>query len=80
MLFSTLAGSSYAPANGAQELQFLLFFFFLIVCGCGCSLSYVPLFVTLWTTAHQASPSFTFSWSLLRLMSAESMMSLIFVQ
>ena len=27
MLFSTLAGSSYAPANGAQELQFLLFFF-----------------------------------------------------
>ena len=38
------------------------------------SLSHVRLFATLWTTAHQASLSFTISWSLLRLMSIESMM------
>ena len=30
--------------------------------------------VTLWTAAHQASLSFTISWSLLKLMSIESMM------
>ena len=33
------------------------------------SLSCVPLFVTLWTAAHQASLSITNSWSLLKLMS-----------
>ena len=38
------------------------------------SLSCVWLFVTLWTVAHQASPSFTISWSLLKLMSIESVM------
>ena len=38
------------------------------------SLSHVWLFVTLWTAAHQASLSFTVSWSLLNLMSIESMM------
>ena len=32
------------------------------------------LFVTPWTTAHQASLSFTISWSLLKLMSIESVM------
>ena len=31
-------------------------------------------FVTLWTAAHQASLSFTVSWSLVKLMSIESMM------
>ena len=35
----------------------------------------VRLFVTPWTAAHQASQSFTISWSLFRLMSIESMMS-----
>ena len=39
------------------------------------SLSCVPLFVTLWTTAHQASLLFTFSLSLLKLLSIESVMS-----
>ena len=34
-------------------------------------LSYVQLFVTLWTTAHQASLSFTISWSLLKFMCIE---------
>ena len=36
------------------------------------SLSRVRLFATLWTAAHQASLSFTISWSLLKLMSIES--------
>ena len=38
------------------------------------SLSHVILFVTPWTAAHQASLSITNSWSLLKLMSIESMM------
>ena len=38
------------------------------------SLSHVCLFATPWTTAHQASLSFTISWSLLTLMSIESVM------
>ena len=37
-------------------------------------LSCVPLFATLWTAACQASLSFTISWSLLKLMSIESVM------
>ena len=38
------------------------------------SLSRVQLFVTPCTAAHQASLSFTISWSLLKLISTESMM------
>ena len=38
------------------------------------SLSCVQLFATPWTAAHHASLSFTTSWSLLKLMSIESMM------
>ena len=38
------------------------------------SLSHVWLFVTTWTVVHQASLSITNSWSLLKLMSIESMM------
>ena len=38
------------------------------------SLSCVQLFVTPWTATHQASLSFTISWSLLKLMSMESVM------
>ena len=42
---------------------------------CCCQLlSCVWLFETPWAAAHQASLSFTVSWSLLRLMSIESMM------
>ena len=37
-------------------------------------LSHVTLFATLWTIAHQASLSFSISWSLLKLMSIESVM------
>ena len=36
--------------------------------------SYIRLFVTPWTAAHQASLSITNSWSLLKLMSIESVM------
>ena len=35
------------------------------------SLSFVPLFVTPWTTTHQASLSFTISWSVHQLMPIE---------
>ena len=38
------------------------------------ALSRVQLFVTLWTAAHQASLSFTISQSLLKLVSAQSVM------
>ena len=38
------------------------------------SLSHVQLFATLWTVARQASLSFTISWSLLKLISIESVM------
>ena len=38
------------------------------------SLSCVRIFATSWTAAHQASLSFTISWSLLKLMPSESMM------
>ena len=38
------------------------------------SLSHVRLFATLWTTAHQTSLSITNCWSLLKLMSIESVM------
>ena len=38
------------------------------------SLTHVQIFVTPWTAAHQASLSLTISWSLLNLMSAESVM------
>ena len=39
-----------------------------------CSLSHVQLFETPWTAAHQASLSINNSWSLLKLMSIESLM------
>ena len=38
------------------------------------SFSHILLFVTPWTAAHQAPLSFTISWSLLKLMSTESVM------
>ena len=41
---------------------------------CRCSLSRVRPFAIPWTAAQQASPSFTFSWNLLKLMSVESVM------
>ena len=51
--------------------ELLLFFFLHVVVE---SLSHIQLFATPWTAAHQATLSFTISWSLLRLMSIESVM------
>ena len=48
------------PVSGQQLVQLL---------------SCVQLFATPWTAAHQASVSFTVSWSLLRLMSNASVMT-----
>ena len=48
------------------HVQFIVVFHFL---------SSVQLFVIPWTTAHEASLSFTISWTLLNLMSSESLMS-----
>ena len=45
-----------------------------IICGMVQLLSCVRLFATPWTTARQASLSFTISWSLLKCMSTESVM------
>ena len=50
-----------------------LFFFQQIVFSSVQSLSHVQLFVTAWTTAHQAFLSITDSWSLLKLMSIKLM-------
>ena len=44
------------------------------LCCCWSVISCVQLFVTPWTVAHQAFLSFAISWSLLKLMSLESMM------
>ena len=47
----------------------------IISCCCSVSKSCLILCGTPWTTAHQASLSFTISWSLLKLKSIEPMMS-----
>ena len=45
------------------------------ILNCCCSVTKLcQLFATPWTAAHQASPSFTSSWSWLKLMSTESVM------
>ena len=44
------------------------------------SLSHIRLFVTPWTAACQASLSFTNSWSLLKLMSVESVMKILLAE
>ena len=43
-------------------------------CFLSCCVIQLQLFATPWTAAHQASRSFTISWSLLKLMSIELMM------
>ena len=53
---------------GIQETQLELFSLQSAIVQ---SLSLVRLFVTLWTATHQASLSFTISYSLLKLMSIE---------
>ena len=62
---------SSTPRNLLLEAHCRRFIFVLIVVQ---SLSRVQLFATSWTAARQAPLSFTISWSLLRLMSIESVM------
>ena len=54
----------------------LLFYLFCSILSVAAvqSLSHVQLFATPWTAAHQASLSIIISWSLLKLMSIESVM------
>ena len=52
-------------------LNFSFFFSFVLFCS---ELSCVWVFTSPWTAAYQASPFFTISWSLLKLMYIESVM------
>ena len=52
---------------------FLLLHYFLLIDAVQ-SLSHVRCFAALWTTARRTSVSFAISWSLLKLMSVESVM------
>ena len=61
---------SEVTSAGSLGLQWLWAWWVIFVQ----SLSRVWFFVTPWTTAHQASLSFTLSWSLLKLKSIELMM------
>ena len=54
--------------------NFILIYFLYLQFSSVQSLSYVRLFATPWTAARQASLSITNSWSLLKLMSIESVM------
>ena len=69
--FSWLSGL-YTLRNPAlsfnKSTEFCIFSFVVQL------LSHVQLLATPWTTAHQASLSFTISWSLLKLMSNELVM------
>ena len=58
-------GTGLQPLLGYHSMSLMSFQFFVVVQ----SLSHVRFFVTPWTTAHQASLSFTISHSLLKLMS-----------
>ena len=60
-------GTGLQPLLGYYSMSLMSFQFFVVVQ----SLSHVWFFVTPWTTAHQASLSFTISHSLLKLMSSE---------
>ena len=55
------------PPHNEQSMRIYILFYFVVAVQL---LSRVRLFVILWTTARQASLSFTISWSLLKLMSS----------
>ena len=57
------------------ERWYFILFYYLTWLSLVQLLSHVLLLVTLWTTVCQASLSFTISWSLLKLMSIESVAS-----
>ena len=57
--------------NSRKIIEYIMIYSY---CSVVQPLSHVRLFATPWTAAHQAPLSFTISWSLLRLMSIESVM------
>ena len=72
---TTLMSFSNAPL--AHPALFKFIFKLMYICFsmlCSVQFSHVQLLATPWTTAHQASLSITNSWSLLKLMSIESVM------
>ena len=71
VIFNVVLNSAKLPESTAAFFHIDHFFLILAVVQ---SLSRVRLFETPWTAAHQASPSFTISGSLLKLMSGESVM------
>ena len=74
-LISTLCFSPYDFISSFKVYVLYSERDFQVCLSCCCSsLSHVQLFVTSRTAAHQASLSFTISWSLLKLMSVESVM------
>ena len=61
--------------KGVQQSWILSACLFNLFAECCCSVAQLcPIFVTPWTTPHQASLSFPISWSLLKLMSIELVM------
>ena len=62
------------PYGAAKKLKLKKKESRIYVCVCVQSLSHVQLFVTPWTVARQTSLSITNSWSLLKLISIESVM------
>ena len=66
---------SHGPENDIScLLMFHQILFFCLLFVVVQSLNHVQLFVTPWTASRQASLSFTISWSLLKLMSIDSVM------
>ena len=80
VMYIPWGGTRTLPQGCAFFFSWLIFPYFYIlsipsfVVGGVQLLTCVPLFATPWTAAHQASLSFTISWSLLKLMSIELVM------
>ena len=70
MLIENPAGNECPMDHCTEILSWEVWVAFVVVQ----SLSHVWLFANPWTAAHQASLSFSISWSLLKLMSIESVM------
>ena len=73
----TLHGTNdwFKIGKGVQQSWILPACLFNFFAECCCSVAQLcPIFVTPWTTPHQASLSFPISWSLLKLMSIELVM------
>ena len=74
LLFSFLTERAQSIKDKVESKgDSMIFSFFIVFFVVVQSLSCVRLFATPWTASHQASLSFTVSWSLLKLMSIVSM-------